>query len=144
MSEALVLRHDAGGICTLTLNRPAQRNAINRELFREFRAHIRDIEADGSEVGLIVVTGAGGHFCAGHDLKQAPHADALGWLGRQGNPFFASLVDTDGTLGIDLGVYGAPETFVIDAQGVIRFKHVGALTDEVIRTRIVPLLEAGR
>ncbi|HPU08938.1 MAG TPA: DsbE family thiol:disulfide interchange protein [Ottowia sp.] len=71
-------------------------------------------------------------------------ADALGWLGRQGNPFFASLVDTDGTLGIDLGVYGAPETFVIDAQGVIRFKHVGALTDEVIRTRIVPLLEAGR
>lgn len=71
-------------------------------------------------------------------------ADALGWLGRQGNPFFASLVDTDGTLGIDLGVYGAPETFVIDAQGVIRFKHVGALTDEVIRTRIVPLLEPGR
>ena len=59
MSEALVLRHDAGGICTLTLNRPAQRNAINRELFREFRAHIRDIEADGSEVGLIVVTGVG-------------------------------------------------------------------------------------
>lgn len=83
MSEALVLRHNAGGICTLTLNRPAQRNAINRELFREFRAHIRDIEADGSEVGLIVVTGAGGHFCAGHDLKQAPHADALGWLRQE-------------------------------------------------------------
>lgn len=83
MSEALVLRHDAGGISTLTLNRPAQRNAINRELFREFRAHIRDIEADGSEVGLIVVTGAGGHFCAGHDLKQAPHADALGWLRQE-------------------------------------------------------------
>jgi enoyl-CoA hydratase/carnithine racemase len=83
MSEALVLRHDAGGICTLTLNRPAQRNAINRELFREFRAHIGDIEADGSEIGLIVVTGAGGHFCAGHDLKQAPHADALGWLRQE-------------------------------------------------------------
>ncbi|MDO5623660.1 MAG: DsbE family thiol:disulfide interchange protein [Pseudomonadota bacterium] len=71
-------------------------------------------------------------------------ADALGWLGRHGNPFFASVVDEDGRLGIDLGVYGAPETFVVDAQGVIRFKHVGALTDEIIRTRIVPLLEAGR
>ena len=49
-----------------------------------------------------------------------------------------------GQVAIDLGVYGAPETFVIDAQGVIRFKHVGALTEDIIRTRIVPLLEAGR
>ncbi|QTD45979.1 DsbE family thiol:disulfide interchange protein [Ottowia testudinis] len=73
-----------------------------------------------------------------------PRADALGWLRRHGNPFFASIQDADGRLGIDLGVYGAPETFVIDAQGVVRFKHVGALTEEVIRTRIVPLLEAGR
>ena len=71
-------------------------------------------------------------------------ADALGWLGRHGNPFFASIADEDGRLAIDLGVYGAPETFVIDAQGVMRFKHVGALTDELIRTRIVPLLEVGR
>lgn len=71
-------------------------------------------------------------------------ADALGWLGRHGNPYFASMQDADGRLAIDLGVYGAPETFVVDAQGVIRFKHVGALTDEIIRTRIVPLLEAGR
>ena len=71
-------------------------------------------------------------------------ADALGWLGRHGNPFFASIADEDGRLAIDLGVYGAPETFVIYAQGVMRFKHVGALTDELIRTRIVPLLEVGR
>ncbi len=71
-------------------------------------------------------------------------AEALSWLGRHGNPFFASIQDTDGRLAIDLGVYGAPETFVIDAEGVVRFKHVGALTDEIIRTRIVPLLEAGR
>jgi cytochrome c biogenesis protein CcmG/thiol:disulfide interchange protein DsbE len=71
-------------------------------------------------------------------------ADALAWLGRLGNPFFASLQDADGRLGIDLGVYGAPETFVIDAQGTIRFKHAGALTDEIVRTRILPLLEAER
>ncbi|HEV7341678.1 MAG TPA: enoyl-CoA hydratase/isomerase family protein [Sphingopyxis sp.] len=83
MTDALVLREDAGGVCTLTLNRPDKRNAINRALFREFRAHINDIEAHGSAVGVIVVTGAGGHFCAGHDLKQPPHADALGWLRQE-------------------------------------------------------------
>lgn len=83
MSEALVLREDMDGVCTLTLNRPEKRNAINRELFREFRAHIREIEKDGGNVGLIVVTGAGRHFCAGHDLKQPPHADALGWLRQE-------------------------------------------------------------
>jgi len=83
MTDALVLREDANGICTLTLNRPDKRNAINRALFREFRAHINDIEANSNAVGVIVVTGAGGHFCAGHDLKQPPHADALGWLRQE-------------------------------------------------------------
>lgn len=83
MTDALVLREDAGGVCTLTLNRPDKRNAINRALFSEFRAYINDIEANSSAVGVIVVTGAGGHFCAGHDLKQPPHADALGWLRQE-------------------------------------------------------------
>lgn len=83
MSEPLVLREDAGGVCTLTLNRPDKRNAINRDLFREFRAHVRDIEAGVDDPGLVVITGAGDHFCAGHDIKAPPHADALGWL-RQG------------------------------------------------------------
>lgn len=91
------------------------------------------------------------------ELKAAGHADqliglnykdqraaALGWLGRHGNPFFASLQDADGRLGIDLGVYGAPETFVIDAQGIIRAKYVGALTDDIVRTQIQPLLEQQR
>lgn len=82
MSEPLVVRDDAGGICTLTLNRPDKRNAINRDLFRAFRAHVRDLESD-HDTGLVVITGAGGHFCAGHDLKQAPHADALGWLRQE-------------------------------------------------------------
>lgn len=82
MSEPLVVRDDAGGICTLTLNRPDKRNAINRDLFRAFRAHIRDLESD-HDTGLVVITGAGGHFCAGHDLKQAPHPDALGWLRQE-------------------------------------------------------------
>lgn len=79
----LVLREDADGVCTLTLNRPDKRNAVNRDLFREFRAHFRDIEENGTEIAVLVITGAGEHFCAGHDLKQAPHADALGWLRQE-------------------------------------------------------------
>jgi enoyl-CoA hydratase/carnithine racemase len=81
-AAALVLRDDADGVCTLTLNRPDKRNAVNRDLFRQFRDHVRAIEADGS-VGLVVLTGAGEHFCAGHDLKSPPHADALGWLRQE-------------------------------------------------------------
>ena len=79
----LVLREDAGGICTLTLNRPDRRNAVNREMFRAFRGHVRDIAADGADIGIIILRGAGGHFCAGHDLKEAPHPDALGWLRQE-------------------------------------------------------------
>jgi len=84
MSEdSPVLREDVGAVCTLTLNRPEQRNAVNRTLFRAFRAHIRDIAANGDAIGLIVIRGAGSHFCAGHDLKEPPHADALGWLRQE-------------------------------------------------------------
>jgi cytochrome c biogenesis protein CcmG/thiol:disulfide interchange protein DsbE len=66
--------------------------------------------------------------------------DAQAWLARLGNPFSRSLVDADGRLAIELGVYGAPETFVIDARGVIVHKHIGALTPQIIRERILPLL----
>ena len=67
--------------------------------------------------------------------------DALGWLARFGNPYDASLADNDGRVGIDFGVYGVPETFVVDKAGVIRFKHVGPVTPAVIEKRIVPLLK---
>ena len=77
-----VLRHDEGGIATLTLNRPDKRNAVDRALFRAFRDHVAALETD-SAVGVVVLRGAGGHFCAGHDLKAAPHADALGWLRQE-------------------------------------------------------------
>lgn len=78
----LVLRRDANGVATLTLNRVDKRNAIDRELFRQLRRHLRDL-ADDAATGLVVIEGAGGNFCAGHDLKQAPHADALGWLRQE-------------------------------------------------------------
>ena len=67
-------------------------------------------------------------------------ADGLDWLARFGDPYDASLFDADGRVGIDFGVYAVPETFVMDKQGVIRFKHIGAVTPEIIQTRIVPLL----
>ena len=64
------------------------------------------------------------------------------WLSRLGNPYVASLFDVDGKLGIDFGVYGVPETFVIDRQGVIRFKHIGPVTPDVLRDKIEPLIKS--
>jgi cytochrome c biogenesis protein CcmG, thiol:disulfide interchange protein DsbE len=63
------------------------------------------------------------------------------WLARLGNPYDASLFDQDGRVGIDWGVYGVPETFIVDRAGVIRFKHIGALTPDIMRTRVEPLLK---
>jgi cytochrome c biogenesis protein CcmG/thiol:disulfide interchange protein DsbE len=65
----------------------------------------------------------------------------MGFLTQLGNPYDASLFDSDGRVGIDYGVYGVPETFVVDKQGIIRHKHVGPLTPEVLRTKIEPLLK---
>jgi len=66
--------------------------------------------------------------------------DAIRWLGNFGNPYTRSISDLDGRVGIDFGVYGVPETFVIDQQGVIRFKQIGPVTPEVLRDDILPLL----
>jgi cytochrome c biogenesis protein CcmG/thiol:disulfide interchange protein DsbE len=68
-------------------------------------------------------------------------ADAQAWLRQFRDPYELSLSDLDGRVGIDFGVYGVPETFVIDKQGIIRFKHVGPVTPEVVRARILPLLK---
>ena len=76
----------------------------------------------------------------GLNYKDRP-GDARTWLERMGNPYAATLIDFDGKVGIDFGVYGVPETFVIDAQGVVRFKHVGVLTRQVISQKIEPLLK---
>ena len=68
-------------------------------------------------------------------------ADAGAWLARFGNPYDASLFDEDGRVGIDFGVYGVPETFVVDGNGVIRMKHIGPLTPDVLANKIEPLLK---
>ena len=67
-------------------------------------------------------------------------ADANAWLARFGNPYTLSLVDADGRVGIDYGVYGVPETYVIDKRGVIRMKHTGPISEQSLNERIVPLL----
>lgn len=62
------------------------------------------------------------------------------WLSDRGDPYRHTLFDPAGKLGLDLGVYGVPETFVIDATGVVRYKHVGPLTQDVLTQQILPLL----
>jgi cytochrome c biogenesis protein CcmG/thiol:disulfide interchange protein DsbE len=65
---------------------------------------------------------------------------ALKWLARHGDPYSAIVIDPDGRVGIDYGVYGVPETFVIDRQGVIRYKHIGPVTTETLQEEILPLI----
>ncbi|MBL8330823.1 MAG: DsbE family thiol:disulfide interchange protein [Rubrivivax sp.] len=76
----------------------------------------------------------------GLNYKDQPAA-ASNWLSQLGNPYAATLVDADGKAGIDWGVYGVPETFVVDKAGIIRYKHIGPLTEEAIRTRLEPLVK---
>ena len=66
--------------------------------------------------------------------------DALKWLARYGDPYQFSVVDADGRIGIDYGVYGVPETYVIDRAGVIRYKQIGPVTPDVLSDKILPLI----
>jgi cytochrome c biogenesis protein CcmG, thiol:disulfide interchange protein DsbE len=75
----------------------------------------------------------------GLDYKDAA-ADARRWLVQHGDPYLLSAVDVDGRVGIDYGVYGVPETYVIDKAGIIRHKQIGPLTAEVMQSKILPLV----
>lgn len=68
------------------------------------------------------------------------HEDAIAWLKRYGDPYVGSGVDRDGRVAIDFGVYGAPETYLVDRQGVIRFKQTGPLTMEIFEKKILPIV----
>lgn len=76
----------------------------------------------------------------GMDYKDQPAAAQV-WLERLGNPYVATVVDQDGRTGIDYGVYGVPETYVIDKNGVIRHKHTGPVTQESLDQKILPLVK---
>lgn len=75
----------------------------------------------------------------GLNYKDDPMA-AKAWLAQWGNPYQISVLDQDGRIGIDWGVYGVPETFIIDKQGIIRYKHIGPVTAEVIQQVFLPLI----
>lgn len=79
----------------------------------------------------------------GYNWKDEP-ADALRWLAQFGNPYWVVLSDVEGRAAIDWGIYGAPETFLVDADGIIRWKHVGPLDDGVIADELEPLLRGMR
>ena len=68
--------------------------------------------------------------------------NAADWLGKHGNPYSAVAVDTDGLVGLDFGVYGVPETFLIDKSGVIRYKKIGPLSSIDIQDELLPLVES--
>lgn len=66
--------------------------------------------------------------------------NALPWLQRNGNPFYQTVFDGSGRIGIDYGVYGVPETYVIDKKGIIRYKRIGPVTPEIVQKKIEPLV----
>jgi len=63
------------------------------------------------------------------------------WLSELGNPYVATGFDVEGRVAIDYGVYGAPETFLVDEHGVVIYKHVGILTNEVWQNKLLPLIK---
>jgi cytochrome c biogenesis protein CcmG/thiol:disulfide interchange protein DsbE len=75
----------------------------------------------------------------GLDYKDKPD-DGRAWLAQNGNPYRMSMIDQDGHAGIDWGVYGVPETFVVDKRGIIRFKQIGPVSVESLEQRILPLV----
>ena len=76
----------------------------------------------------------------GYNLKDE-REDAIRWLEQYDNPYSDVIADIDGRTAIDWGIYGAPETFLVDGQGIVRWKHVGAITDQIINDELVPLLD---
>ncbi len=75
----------------------------------------------------------------GLNYKDKPD-EAKAWLAQLGNPYSLSVMDRDGNVGIDFGVYGVPETFVIDKAGTVRFKQIGPVTVEALEQMILPLV----
>jgi len=67
--------------------------------------------------------------------------DGLAWLKTMGDPYQISIFDAEGRVGIDYGVYGVPETYLIDQRGVIRYKRIGPLTPEIVKNKLLPLAQ---
>ena len=81
-----------------------------------------------------------GAVLAGIDYKDAP-VDGQAWLKKNGNPYDVIAIDHDGRTGIDFGLYGVPETYLIDKQGIIRYKQTGPVTPEIIVEKLLPMIK---
>jgi len=90
------------------------------------------LESAGPTLGVKLV---------GYNYKDAP-ADAKRWLSQHGNPYALLIADEQGHTAIDFGVYGAPESFLIDAKGIIRYKHIGPITPDVLNREVKPAISA--
>jgi cytochrome c biogenesis protein CcmG/thiol:disulfide interchange protein DsbE len=89
---------------------------------------------------LLDLSKQGGVLIYGMDYKDQP-GDAQAVLNRYGNPYVETVVDLDGRAGINYGVYGVPETYLIDRNGIIRYKHTGPLTRDSLDKKILPLVK---
>jgi len=69
------------------------------------------------------------------------NGEARRWLQRLGNPYYANAVDADGRVAIDWGVYGAPETFLIDKKGIVRYKQIGPVTPQALSETLIPMIK---
>jgi cytochrome c biogenesis protein CcmG/thiol:disulfide interchange protein DsbE len=88
---------------------------------------------------LVQLAGSSGVPLVGMNYRDDPRA-AQEWLHRLGNPYVATAVDRDGRVGINYGVHGVPESYVIDRAGLVRHKHVGPLTQQVWTEQMLPLI----
>lgn len=88
---------------------------------------------------LLVELAASNVIIYGLNYKDV-RTDAVAWLDKLGDPYQQVFFDESGAVGIDLGVYGVPETFVLDAEGIIRYKHIGPLTADKIKEVIQPII----
>jgi len=128
------------------LDVPAQKLSTQMMSTQEMRGKVWVLNVWASWCGpcrqehaLIAELAKTGAPVVGLNYKDKP-ADASAWLVELGNPFMTTVSDLEGLVGIDYGVYGVPETFVIDRAGVIRLKHVGPVTPEALRERILPMV----
>jgi cytochrome c biogenesis protein CcmG/thiol:disulfide interchange protein DsbE len=152
------LRREPAALPSARLDRPAP--AIDLPLLGEPRQRLQ-VEALRGRVWLLNVWASWCEPCReelptlsrlapadgvplyGLDYKDRDDA-ALALLQRHGNPYLGSAVDREGRVGIDYGVYGVPETFVIDREGRIRYRHLGPVTAEVWRERLMPMVRSLR
>ncbi len=120
-----------GGAGLATAELPNKPHLIN--IFASWCAPCR------AEIPRLQALAADGVTVLGIAYKDRPE-DTQRFLDSLGNPYGRIGVDRDGRIGIELGVYGVPETYVVDAQGIIRHRHVGEVTDRVAKRTLVPLL----